>query len=200
MYGPTKCSLCSSNIVGGIIFTYIGIRLQFLRGICMAPRTGRSFSQVSLGVIFTYVRCLKFQVTHDRDDFNFSESESKSMYGPTKCCLFCMAPRNVVFFSQVSLGNQVIFTYIKCLEFQVRYDRDDFKFSESWYTWPHELSKVFALCLHCLRIFTYDSFHWKCSCIPEIHRIEKLSFLGIAWYKFKLRFWSHLPVNLYRGI
>jgi len=67
-----------------------------------------------------------------------------------------MAPRNVLFFSQVSLGIRVIFTYIKCLEFQVRYDRDDSKFSESWYTWPHKLSKVFVLFLHCLGIFTWQ--------------------------------------------
>jgi len=44
---------------------------------------------------------------------------------------------------------------------------------------------------------SYDIFHQKCY-IPEILRIERLTFLGIPWYKFKLRFWFHL--NLYREI
>ena len=42
-----------------------------------------------------------------------------------------------------------------------------------------------------------NSFHWKCY-TPDIHQIEKLRFLGISRYKFKLRFWFDL--NLYRGI
>jgi len=33
----------------------------------------------------------------------------------------------------------------------------------------------------------YDTLHWK-SYIPEIHQMEKLRFLGILRYKFKLRF------------
>jgi len=44
---------------------------------------------------------------------------------------------------------------------------------------------------------SYDSFHWKCY-TPEIHQIEKLRFVGISRYKFKLRFGFHL--NLYREI
>jgi len=34
----------------------------------------------------------------------------------------------------------------------------------------------------------HDNFHWKC-CIPDIHQIEKLWFLGISQYKFVLIFW-----------
>ena len=48
-----------------------------------------------------------------------------------------------------------------------------------------------------LAFLSYDSFHSKC-CIPKIHRIQKLRFLGISQYKFKLRFWFSL--HLYRGI
>jgi len=33
-----------------------------------------------------------------------------------------------------------------------------------------------------------DTFHSQC-CIPKIHKIEQLRFLGILRYKFKLRFW-----------
>jgi len=43
----------------------------------------------------------------------------------------------------------------------------------------------------------HDSFHWKCY-IPKINQIEKLRFLGIARYRFELRFGYHL--NLYRGL
>ena len=43
----------------------------------------------------------------------------------------------------------------------------------------------------------YNSFHWNCY-IPKNHQIEKLRFLGISRYKFKLRFWFNL--SLYRGI
>ena len=46
-------------------------------------------------------------------------------------------------------------------------------------------------------IHSYGSFHWKCF-IPKIHKIEKLRFLGISRYKFKLRFWFNL--NLHREI
>jgi len=41
------------------------------------------------------------------------------------------------------------------------------------------------LALWCETWLRHDSFHWKCYS-PEIHQIEKLRFLGIAWYKFKL--------------
>jgi len=41
----------------------------------------------------------------------------------------------------------------------------------------------------------YDRFHWKCN-TPEILQIDKLRFLGISRYKFKLRFWF---LDLYRG-
>jgi len=44
---------------------------------------------------------------------------------------------------------------------------------------------------------TYDRFLWSCY-TPKIHQIEKLRFLGISRYKFKLRVWLNL--NLYRGI
>ena len=40
----------------------------------------------------------------------------------------------------------------------------------------------------------YDSFHWKCS-NPRIHQIEKLGFLGISRYTFRLSFWFN--INLY---
>jgi len=43
----------------------------------------------------------------------------------------------------------------------------------------------------------YNSFHWNC-CNPEIHQIEKLRFLDISRYTFKLRFLFSL--NLYPGI
>jgi len=42
-----------------------------------------------------------------------------------------------------------------------------------------------------------DCFRWKCH-IPETHQVEKLRFLGVSRYKFKLRFCFNL--NLYRGI
>jgi len=48
-----------------------------------------------------------------------------------------------------------------------------------------------------LVILIYDRFHWKCY-IPEIHQIDKLRFLGISQYKFKLRFWFNS--NLYNQI
>jgi len=44
---------------------------------------------------------------------------------------------------------------------------------------------------------TYDRSYWKCY-ISEIYQIEKLRFLGILRYEFRLRFWSNL--NLYRRI
>jgi len=43
----------------------------------------------------------------------------------------------------------------------------------------------------------FDCFHWKCY-IPNIHQIEKLRFLGISRYTFKLRLWLNL--SLYQGI
>jgi len=43
----------------------------------------------------------------------------------------------------------------------------------------------------------YDSFYWR-HFLPEICQIEKLRFLGISLYKFKLRCWINL--NLYRGL
>jgi len=43
----------------------------------------------------------------------------------------------------------------------------------------------------------YDTLHWNCY-IPEIHQIMKLRFLGISWYKFKLKFLFNM--NLYQGI
>jgi len=43
----------------------------------------------------------------------------------------------------------------------------------------------------------YDSFHWTYYA-PEIHQIEKLKFLRISRYKFKMRFWFNL--NLHWGI
>jgi len=42
-----------------------------------------------------------------------------------------------------------------------------------------------------------DSFHWKC-CIPEIHQLEKVRYLGISLLKFKWTMWFNL--NLYREI
>jgi len=44
---------------------------------------------------------------------------------------------------------------------------------------------------------SYNCFLWNCY-TPKIDRIEKLRFLGISRYEFKLRFWFNL--NLYRGI
>ena len=45
----------------------------------------------------------------------------------------------------------------------------------------------------------YATFRWiRFSHIFAIHHIEKLKFLGILWYKFKVRFWFDL--NVYRGI
>jgi len=46
-------------------------------------------------------------------------------------------------------------------------------------------------------VLSYNSFHWECI-TPETHQIEKLRFLGVSRYKFKLRPWLHL--NLYWGI
>jgi len=43
----------------------------------------------------------------------------------------------------------------------------------------------------------YENFHYK-GCIPRVHQIEKLRFLVILRYKFKLRFW--FDFNLHRGI
>ena len=37
----------------------------------------------------------------------------------------------------------------------------------------------------------YDTFHWNCY-THKMHQIQKLKFLGISWYKFKLRFWFNL--------
>ena len=41
-------------------------------------------------------------------------------------------------------------------------------------------------------------YHYQQFLHPKIHHIEKLRFLGISRYKFKLRFWFNL--NLYREI
>ena len=43
----------------------------------------------------------------------------------------------------------------------------------------------------------YDSFHWK-YCILKICQFERLRFLGIPWYKFKL--WVLFNSNLYKWI
>jgi len=48
--------------------------------------------------------------------------------------------------------------------------------------------KYLSLHLFAVKWDGYDSFHWK-YCTSEVHRIERLSFLGISRYKFKLRFW-----------
>jgi len=78
-----------------------------------------------------------------------------------------------------------------------------FEWDTFWYSvvcWSSAL-----LCDHNVRTFTdefrashtYNSIHWK-RYIPEIHQIEKLRFLSISRYRFKLRFWFHL--NLCRGM
>jgi len=57
-----------------------------------------------------------------------------------------------------------------------------------------------SVCLYdCLlqRVAACCSLHWRCYTL-EIHQIEKLRYLGISRYKFKMRVWSTL--NFYRGI
>jgi len=52
---------------------------------------------------------------------------------------------------------------------------------------PHKYKYVYTY----IWIFTYDRFNWKCH-IPEVLQIQKIRFLGISRYKFKLRFGFHL--------
>jgi len=61
---------------------------------------------------------------------------------------------------------------------------------------------VFSIFLACVgsnvtHCSEYNNFHWKCYTL-EIHKIEKLRFLSVSRYKFKMSFCFDL--NLYRGI
>ena len=96
--------------------------------------------------------------------------------------------------------NIYIYIYVYIYIYITLADFEDFHFRFN----DHFESHLFrnGLCFLCALPFSllctsYDSFHWKCY-TPKIHQTERLRFLGISRYKFKLRWCSNL--NLYRGI
>jgi len=69
------------------------------------------------------------------------------------------------------------------------------------YVWHSSMEYVQVFSFLCFWVFSFDGVYWQCS-IPEIHSIQKLSFLGIPRCKFKLWLLFNLEfVNLggFRG-
>jgi len=65
------------------------------------------------------------------------------------------------------------------------------------YTRASQVARMNELYHTCEWHMWHDTFHWNCY-TPKIHQIQKLRFLGISRYKFKLRFGCNL--NVHRAI